>query len=193
MPLRTFMLAASLTLASAAAAVAGPPWISVELPANPHHASTRDASFMIRAYHHSAAINVPLQGVAHGLVDGRRVSMPLDIRSTNVAGLYAVRAALPRNGAWVLAVTLSQSETATATALVSVDGRGRVVAVDVPSDRTRDGWTVPRAVTSGDIDAALRAVAAATAEPPSSNVHAALLAVPVLLVGGLIVRRRVRR
>jgi hypothetical protein len=192
MPLRTLLLTASLTFVTASAAVAGPPWISVELPANPHHPSTRGAAFMIRAYHHSTSISVPVAGRAHGIVDGRRVTMPLDIRPTNQTGVFAVHTELPRNGAWVLAVTLTESADATATALVSVDGRGRIVAVDVPIDRPRDGWNVPRSVTDSDIESALRAISV-TAAPTAGNAHAALLTLPVLLLGGLLARRRSRR
>ena len=192
MPLRTYLFAASLTVMTASTALAGPPWISVELPANPHHPSTRGAAFMIRAYHHSTSISVPVAGRAHGIVGGKRVTMPLDIRPTNQTGVFAVHTELPRNGAWVLAVTLTESADATATALVSVSAQGRVIAVDVPIDRSRDGWNVPRTVTDSDIDAALRAISVA-AEPASANGHAALLTLPILLVGGLIARRRSRR
>jgi hypothetical protein len=191
MSLRTSIITVALTLTTASVALAGPPWISIELPTNPHHASTRAAAFLIRAYHHSTSINAPVAGRAHGIVDGRRVALKLDISATNMAGVYAVNTALPRDGEWVLAVTLTESADATATALVSVDA-GRIVAVEVPSDRTRDGWNVPRKVTDADIDAALRALTVA-GEPTARNFHAALVTLPVLLVGAVLVRRRYSR
>lgn len=189
MTLRPFITGAVLCAVSATALHAGPPWISVELPANPHHASTRDAAFMIRAYHHSTAIDAPVQGSAHGLIDGRRITLPLDIRATHTAGVFAVHTTLPHNGAWVMAITLTEGPNATATALVSVDARGRIVAVEVPSQRTRDGWSVPRAVTRADIDAALRAITVAAEEPRQPILYGALFALPLLVVGGIIVRR----
>lgn len=143
----------------ASPALAGPPWISVEYPANPHHPSTRGATFLIRAYHHEISLNVPMSAIAEGLVKGERLSIPLEVARTGTPGLYAVRAKLPADGAWVVAVTLTEGEHATATALVSLDASGRVLTASVPSSTTRDGWVVPRAVTPADIDAELRVAA----------------------------------
>jgi hypothetical protein len=165
----------------------GPPWIAIELPANPHHASTRNASMLIRAYHHSTSIEAPIAGVAQGIVDGRRVSLALQIRPTNQPGVYAVHTPLPKGGTWVLALTLSQSKDDTATALVTVDAGGRIVAVDVPSDRSRDGWTVPRRVTDRDIEAALQAAHIAYGGTPTAPRSQYALALPLLLLTGVAV------
>jgi hypothetical protein len=189
MPARQLCLAAALMFAAASAAHAGPPWISIELPANPHHASTRDASLLVRAYHHSDALNAPLTGTAEGIVDGRRVSLPLELRATNQPGVFALTTPLPKGGTWIMAITLSESSTATATALVTVDPRGRIVAVDVPSTRTRDGWRVPSRVDAGDVEAALRAAHIAysdTDAPPASGLAVVL---PLLLIGGAAAAR----
>lgn len=184
MPIRNLCCAAVLTLAMTSAAHAGPPWISIELPANPHHASTRNASMLVRAYHHSTSLNAPLTGTAEGIVDGKRVSLPLELRATNQTGVYAVTTPLPKGGTWVLAITVSESKTASATALVTVDARGRIVAVDVPSDRTRDGWMVPRRVDSADVEAALRAAHIAYGGDPAGLPAGRLAyAIPLLLVG----------
>jgi hypothetical protein len=192
------LLSVALTLIAAAPALAGPPWISVELPANPHHASTRDASLLVRAYHHSTSINAPLSGVAEGLVDGRRVSLPLELRATNQPGVYAVRTPLPSGGTWILAITVRESKEASATALVTVDPRGRIVSVDVPADRTRDGWMVPRRVEQREIEAALRAAYVAHNDTRPDALHYGLgLALPLILFGGVVsvsaTRRRASR
>jgi hypothetical protein len=143
-------------LLSAQPAAAGPPWIAVEVPSNPHHASTRDATFLVRAYHHSAALDVPLTARAEGLLNGKRESVKLAIERTHQPGVYAVRSKLAE-GTWVVVVTLKESEQSTASALVTLGREGQVVAVRVPSDRTRDGWVVPRAVTAADVEGELRA------------------------------------
>ncbi|HSJ08420.1 MAG TPA: hypothetical protein VK928_00865 [Longimicrobiales bacterium] len=188
MQLRSLFLSATLTFAVASAAHAGPPWISVEMPANPHHPSTRDATLLVRAYHHSTGLNAPLRGSAEGIVDGRRVSLPLDLRPTNQAGVFALATPLPKGGTWVLAITLRESGESSATALVTVDTHGRVVAVDVPSGRSRDGWTVPRAVDAGDIEAALRAAHVAHGGTPADSPAGRLAyALPLLLIGGVAV------
>lgn len=190
MPVRNLCLAAALTLAMASAAHAGPPWISIELPANPHHASTRNATLLVRAYHHSASLNAPLTGTAEGIVDGRRVSLPLELRGTNQPGVFALTTPLPKGGTWIMAITVAESKTATATALVTVDQRGRIVAVDVPSTRTRDGWMVPRRVDAGDVEAALRAAHIAYSDGSPAPAYGLAIAIPLLLVGGAAAARR---
>lgn len=197
MPRHTLLLSATLLLGLAASAHAGPPWISIEMPANPHHASTRNATLLVRAYHHSAALNVPIRGVAEGIVDGRRVSLPLELEATHQAGVFALVTPLPKGGTWVLALTLTESADATATALVTVDHGGRIVAVDVPSDDSRDGWKVPRRVQQRDIEAALRAAQVAFAVEPSDREAVDLrYALPLVLLCGATAawqRRRRRR
>ncbi|MGH7507492.1 MAG: hypothetical protein ACRELX_17695, partial [Longimicrobiales bacterium] len=176
--------------------LAGPPWISVELPSNPHHPATRDALFLVHAYHHDASIAAQLAGTAEGLVDGKRRSLPLAIAPTSRAGVYAVRGDVPRSGAWVLVLTLAQGAESTATALVRLGRDGTVAGVTVPSDRSADGWTVPRAVQASDVDAALRDVAriAALETASAATSHfaiAGLAGIPlVLLMVGLARSRR---
>lgn len=134
----------------------GPPWISVEYPANPHHPSTRDASFLIRTYHHTNAIEPAVRAVAEGLVAGERRTVELEVAPTLLPGVYAVHCDLPAEGAWIVAVTLDQGGGATATALVEMDDAGHVAGVEVPSRTTADGWVVPIEVPTSDIEARLR-------------------------------------
>lgn len=169
----------------AGTAHAGPPWIAIELPANPHHASTRNASLLVRAYHHSTSIDVPITGVAQGIVKGQRVSLGLQVRPTNQPGVYAVHTPLPRGGTWILALTLAQSKDDTATALVTVDAGGRIVAIDVPADRSRDGWMVPRRVTDRDIEDALQAAHIAYGSVPAAPRGQFALALPLVLLAGI--------
>jgi hypothetical protein len=176
--------AAALSLTTAAPAHAGPPWISIELPANPHHASTRDATLLVRAYHHSSALNAPLTGVAEGIVDGKRISLPLALRATNQPGVFAVTTPLPKGGTWIMAITLNESKESTATALVTVDPRGRIVAIDVPSNRSRDGWVVPQPVGQRDIEAALRAAHVAYGDTGTPARYGLAFVLPLLVFGG---------
>lgn len=194
-PLLAFAALATCAL-SATPLSAGPPWIAVEYPANPHHPSTRGAALLVRAYHHSTAVAVPVRGTAEGIVGGRRVSRPLDLRPTSTPGVFALRSELPRDGAWVLAITVEQGEEVTATALVRLDGRGGIANVEVPSRESRDGWTVPRAVERGDIDRALRAASvalsapAATPKPREAPVLAGVLGLPLLFAAAALRRRQ---
>lgn len=187
MPARTLIVSTALTLTLAAAAFAGPPWISIELPANPHHATTRDATMLVRTYHHSSALNAELTGTAEGIVDGRRVSLPLELRRTNQPGVYAVTTPLPKGGMWIIAVTVNESEHSSATALVTVDPRGRIVDIDVPSTKSRDGWTVPRRVQKSDIEAALRSAQIAYGDRGEPQHRGLAFALPLVLFGGVAV------
>ena len=49
---RKLSLTALLVAGLPAAAVAGPPWVSIELPANPWDETTRGAFLLVHAFHH---------------------------------------------------------------------------------------------------------------------------------------------
>lgn len=146
-------LAALLTFATPA--LAGPPWIAIEYPANPHDPSTRGALALVHAFHHGDHIAPKMHGTAEAFLDGRRRSVPLTLSPTNRAGVYAVRGDLSGKGPWLLVLTVEEAPTATATALVALNGDGRITSVTVPSEH-RDGWVIPRKVTDSDIETELR-------------------------------------
>ena len=98
--LHSFALAAVLTVAASTAALAGPPWISIEYPANPFDATSRGAFLTVRTYHHRDFQATTVTGNAEGVVDGKRQSMPLDIRPGSQTGMYVVRWQRPAAGRW---------------------------------------------------------------------------------------------
>ena len=162
-PLRKLGLISALTLVAAAVAIAGPPWIAIEYPANPHDPGTRGALLTVRTYHHGELISYQLTGTAEGIVNGRRQTMPLDIRRLTQAGMYAVRFQKPAQGNWMLVITSSQNGAFAASALVTIDSGGGVASVSVPSGTIENGrWRVPRRVASAEIDAMLKNAAATT-------------------------------
>lgn len=194
--LRTRTLVCSLSVfvsgfLLAAAAMAGPPWISIELPANPHDPATRQALFVVHAYHHSANVQYPVTGTAEGLVDGERRSIALTVTPTGKAGLYAVTRPRLDEGRWVLVIRLDTGNGNGATALVSLDG-AEVSGVRVPSDVNGEGWTIPRAVTAGEIDAILRrgTLAADDGGGESAARLAGLAGLAGLFVVPIVLRRR---
>lgn len=176
----------------AADAVAGPPWISVELPANPHDPATRGAFFILRTYHHGIPTSYVPTGTAEGLVDGRRRSVRLEISRTGTPGVFAVRYTPAGRGAWVLAINGTvPGERNAFGVLVTLNREGQVASVRVPSHTVENGrWTIPEGITSEDIEAALRSQVAV--DRPDGHGGLATLA---LLVGGLgiVVFRRTRR
>lgn len=151
---------ALLALAQPAAAdvvadgAAGPPWISIELPANPHDRSTRGAYLLVHAFHHGTPTGFPVTAVAEGLVNGARKSLPLKVRTTSRTGVYAVDQQWDQGGEWTLVITVAQGQDDVAQAMVQIS-EGRVFSVSVPTDR-RDGWDIPRKITQAEIETSLR-------------------------------------
>jgi hypothetical protein len=192
-PLRAAATTALLALVTADAALAGPPWISVEVPANPHHPSTRGALMLVRTYHHSSTLTAPVTARAEGILKGRRVSLALDVAETMTPGVYAVRTRPDGEGTWVVVVTLTAGAESTASAIVALNGEGQVASVEVPSRQTPDGWTVPRAVSQDDIETALRdAVRVADARKGVWS-RGGLASLPVGLVALLAIAAAARR
>lgn len=146
---------AFVTLALPEQAHAGPPWISIECPANPHDRASRGAEFLIRTYHHTRLVPATLTGSAEGLVNGERRTIPLEFARGMEEGVYYVTTELPQNGAWILVIN-GMVEQSVASALVQL-AQGRVMGVDVPHRTTPDGWKVPRQITAAEVESALRA------------------------------------
>jgi hypothetical protein len=186
---RTALALAATTLLSTALArpaFAGPPWISIELPANPLNPTTRGMYLLVRSYHHGDVLQYPVTGTATGLVDGRKRRLPLSFERTNIPGVMALRQTWPAGGTWVLAINVAGEQGPTA--LVSVRSDGDVHAIKVPT-QTRGGTTYGRKVTQQDVDAALSAVAAVDGGRRDLGAASALLLVPAA-AGLLLVRRR---
>ena len=176
----------ALTLA-AAPLHAGPPWISIELPANPLNATTRGMFLLVRSYHHGDAMQMPVTGTATGLVKGKRQTVTLTFERTNMPGVYAVRKSWPSDGAWVLAMNVGGREGPTA--LVGVGADGRVHSVDVPT-QTEGRNTWGREVTEKDIDDALREVASIGAPQEADRAGLAGLALLLPITLGVAALRR---
>ena len=183
----TLLSAALLSAAVTAPAHAGPPWVSIELPANPLNSTTRGMFLLVRSYHHADAITMPVTGTATGMVDGARRQVRLSFERTNIPGVYGVRQNWPA-GTWVLAINVAGEEGPTA--LVSISADGQVRGVNVPT-QTRNGTTFGRKVTQKDVDAALSAVAALD-QPASRDLGAAGAALLVPVAAGLVLARRRR-
>jgi hypothetical protein len=166
--LRTVLVVAALS-ALAKPALAGPPWISAEFPANPHEAATRGAFLLVHTYHHGNPTEFPLTGTAEGLVNGRRQTLRLEIVATSKPGVYAVRFKPQGAGAWVLAFNLGETRDG-AGMIVSVGKDGQPGAARVPSSTAEGGrWIIPRSLTPQDIDAALRTQVALNDVPVDRN------------------------
>ena len=156
--MRTIKLLVLSTLLAATAFVkAGPPWISIEYPANPYAQDSRDAFLYVHAFHHGTPTEYPVSGTAEGMVKGDRRTVSLEFKTTSRPGVYALTKQWPSEGTWtlVLGVTQGNGESNTAYALVELGASGQVTSVNVPTLK-RNGYTMPAPIVMADIDAALR-------------------------------------
>ena len=149
-------LAASASYAHARAAVAGPPWISIETPVNPYDATTKGAFLVVHAFHHGESVAYPVSGTAEGIVNGQRKSIPLTFTATSRTGAYALRKQWGDTGVWTLVITVKQAENDLAQAIVEVGADGTVSRVQVPTRVGERNMTLPSVVSAQEIDSALR-------------------------------------
>ena len=123
---------------AATPAFAGPPWISLETPANPYNETTRGAFALVRVYHHGDAAYFPVSGTAEGLINGVRQSVDLQLASTSIPGVYALRYEPKKEGAWLLVIRTGQKnsgEMGQATMVVSVRN-GELSSAQVPTKQS---------------------------------------------------------
>src|SRR5882672_2179555 len=140
----------ALSVAALVSTAAGPPWISIEYPANPLDQSMRGAFLLVHVFHHATPIVYPVEGTAEGIVNGERRSITLEFTETSRTGVYGLRRMWPSEGVWTLVIKGG------ATAVVELGSDGEIASVSVPSRQER-GWTIPTDVSMTEIDRALRA------------------------------------
>src|SRR3954464_2388269 len=148
---------------SAGARHAGPPWISIEYPANPLDPATRGAYLLVHAFHHQTPMESTVRGTAEGLVGGERKSIALQFESTGRTGVYALRKQWDDDGVWSLVISAGQGDGTPAQALVELAADGGISSVRVPTTRQRE-WTIPRAITAQEVEQSLQSRATRTAQ-----------------------------
>lgn len=161
---------------ASATSLMGPPWVSVEYPANPHDPVTRGALVVLHSYHHGAQIEAPATASAISIVAGERQTVPLEVVATSRQGVYAVRGELPEGATSVLVLNTGGDggHGAEASALVAVGRDHEVLGVRVPHDAREGGrWLVPRAPTDQEIDGMLRTAVAMDGALKAANVASA--------------------
>ncbi len=119
-PTMALLAVAATLVAFRSAEPAGPPWISLEAPANPLNPATRDAAFVVRTYRHDRAEAVPISGSAVGIVNGQRQEVPLEFESVGGVGVFGVSQTWPSEGQWVLTIGVGDG----ATMIVELTGSG---------------------------------------------------------------------
>lgn len=149
-------LGAGRPVSARTAALAGPPWISIETPVNPYDASTKDAFLLVHAFHHGTAVAAPVTGTAEGIVNGERRTVTLQFTETSRPGAYALKKQWSDTGLWTLVITVHQHESDVAQALVDIGTDGEVTRVQVPTsvsatssspDNSRRRRSIPHCVS----------------------------------------------
>jgi hypothetical protein len=152
-------------LAVVAALAVGPPWISIEYPANPHDRSNTGTMLYVHVFHHAQPIAYPIEGTAEGFVNGERRSIKLKFTETARPAVYGLSRQWPTEGVWTLVIKMSRGESGGgdgATAIVELGTDGEIASVRVPT-RQQGQWTIPVDVSMTEVDRALRARASALA------------------------------
>jgi len=187
---RTLTLLSLLILLATTPALAGPPWISVETPANPFMAGTRDALCLIRVYHHGDPAYTPISASAEGLIAGVRRSVPLTLIQTGLPGVYAVKYQPESAGTWMVVVRVGEDkEYGGATVIVSLDESGAVGRARVPT--RKDGQhLIPLRVTRADIDRMLEQEASSTRADAGGGSSLPVALAGLFLPLALVLRRR---
>jgi hypothetical protein len=157
MRITKFLTVAAL-LSTTAFATFGPPWISIETPANPYDSASRGAFLLVHAFHHGTPVNFPVAGTAEGLVNGERRTVSLEFKNTSRPGVYALHKQWSDDGIWTLVVGVTQGEGEynTVKAVVELGANGKVASVDVPT-RMRGKDRIPAPVSMADVETGLRA------------------------------------
>jgi hypothetical protein len=146
----TALLSVAAAAPSSTRVIKWPPWLSIESPVNPWDPGSRGVAFYVRTMLRDGVSSASdLAGTAYGLVDGKRLTVPLEFGATNRPGVFSVRRSWPAEGAWVLRVSLLST-----TALVALDREGNVASARIPTERKRDD-VLPREVAQREIDSTL--------------------------------------
>ena len=149
----------SLAIALACAALTttaakGPPWVSIEM--RPQGGGT----LIARTFHHGTPVAIPLTGTAEGMVNGRRVSVPLSFEQDTSSNAFVIPRTWANEGVWVLNIgTSGDNHDFAAGVVVGLDRLGQVAFIRFP--RGRFGSSRP--ATAGEVTAMLRALDAGTA------------------------------
>jgi hypothetical protein len=184
---RSLALTAAALFALPAVAVAGPPWVSIELPANPLDRTSRGAYLLVHSFHHERAITMNITGRAEGFVNGKRTSIPLAFRETSRGAVFALDQAWPKDGAWLLVITTGAvNGKGGATALVGIGPDGEVRSVKVPN-RKQGEWTIPTDPTAREIESQLKTLAGMDGE---DGLNLAFLPLVLVPLGVVAFRRR---
>lgn len=136
-------------------AFAGGFYLEVTRPTN-GDASLKDVVVLIHTWGCNKPEDARLTATAEGIVNGKRVSVPLQLTKT-AKGLVAIKKQWDADGVWVLAIT-GEYLTATSSSLVELGARGNLPNYFNANGKGFNDRVVRRKLTAAEIDGALQNV-----------------------------------
>ena len=100
----------------------GPPSFSFQAPSGRSGTSPSGSVLLVHAFSCHAPTDATVRASAEGVVDGKRRTIPLEMKSTGSTGVYSVARQWPAEGSWVLVFSIDRG--GQTTALVKLDGKG---------------------------------------------------------------------
>ena len=177
-------LSSALLLAIASPALAGGFQLSVETPTGSTDPQLKDVVLIARTYGCHQPADAKLSATAEGFVNGKRQSLPLELRSIG-SGVYAIKQQWPSEGNWVLALTGAYNGM-TSSVLVELGPNGKVL----PGTRLEEGNLkgvhakgARRKWIAADIDSALQKAAGITSQAPGEENSSILSPITLLMAG----------
>jgi hypothetical protein len=125
--IRSLLSAAVLTAVLALDAIAGGIQMAAEKPEAPFLRTTTGTVLYVNTFECGRARDFKLEASAEGLVNGKRVSLPLKLEKTLKEGRFPVTRQWPLEGDWVLIFT-TQAHGQAASLVVRLEGNGGFVA-----------------------------------------------------------------
>src|SRR2546423_1067378 len=141
------VLAATLTIS----AFGGGMYLNFNTADASPEAKAKGAAFIVRMEGCHDAAKATYTGVAEGLVNGERKTIPLEILPLTSPGMFAIKFARPDTGVWILHVK-SENEGAKVAVLLPLPEHGL--------DRKNIKYAYNKPFSTGDVTAALSALAA---------------------------------
>ena len=139
-------LAVLLILTLAPAALAGGFSLAIGNPVAGQDFRAKNAAFVVRTEGCAEPAKAQVSGVAEGIVNGARRSVPLKLLTLPAPGVYAVQRQWPSEGVWVVSLTGSYSG-ATTSAIVPIGQQGFI---------RESSKFYPRSATAAEIEASLK-------------------------------------
>jgi hypothetical protein len=121
-PIPSFLAVFLTAVAIASPSLAGgPPSFAFEAPSGPEGSS--GPLLMVHAFSCHQPTDAAVRASAEGIVNGKRTTIPLRLKSTGATGVYSVTRQWPAQGSWVLVFNIDRG--GQTTALVKLDAQGK--------------------------------------------------------------------